>query len=105
VGNGFNIHIGATGCPGGSPTAPPSGPCANPNISEVTLMGFTPGQDTIVADVGSVLADVDVTTNTGGTAPGCLSAETDPECETIFANLGLPFAPNPAGAQSFLSVP
>lgn len=102
-GQGFNLHLGSTGCPGDSAEQPPSGPCVNPNVVEVEL-ALDPGADTIVADVGRVLRDVDIAVNTPDTAPGCMSFPGDPECNTVFPKLGLPFDEVAAGVQEFLSV-
>lgn len=103
AGEGFNLHLGSTGCPGDSPEQPPTGACVNPNVLAVEL-AFDPAVDTIVADVGRVLRDADVTTNTADTAPGCMSFPEDPECNTIFPKLGLPFDDIQAGAQELFSV-
>ncbi len=102
-GDGFNLHLGSTGC-GTTGATPPSAPCANPNVIEVALTGYTPGTSTVVADVARVLAGVDVTVNTPQTAPGCMSFPGDPECETILPRLGLPYASNPALPQALFTV-
>jgi uncharacterized repeat protein (TIGR04052 family) len=103
AGEGFNLHLGSTGCPGDSFETPPAEPCANPNIPTVE-MAFDPASDTIVADVATLLADVDVATNTTDTAPGCMSFPGDPECDTIFPKLGLPFGIIEAGPQALFAV-
>lgn len=101
-GNGFNLHLGSTGC-GTTGSTPPTEPCANPNVFEVELAGFDPAVDTVVADVARVLTDVDVTVNTAATAPGCMSFPGDPECDTILPKLGLPYGESPAGTQVLFS--
>jgi uncharacterized repeat protein (TIGR04052 family) len=103
AGAGFNLHVGSTGC-GATGTTPPDEPCASPNITEVVLADFTPGTSVVVADVAPVLADVDVSTNTENTAPGCMSFPGDPECVTIFPKLGLPYGETPAGTQLLFTV-
>lgn len=103
-GNGFNLHVGATGCPMGDPQTPPETPCTNANVMDVTFASFDPANDTIVADVGAVLDTVDVSVNTATTAPGCMSAPTDPECVAVFPRLGLAVGDTPAGTQVFLTV-
>ncbi|MEZ4403059.1 MAG: metallo-mystery pair system four-Cys motif protein [Kofleriaceae bacterium] len=103
-GNGFNLHLGSTGCPGSNPMAPPDAPCANPNRPTITLTGFDAATATVVADVGAVLASSDLTVNTTGTAPGCMSFPGDPECEIIFPRLGLAYGAAPAGAQTLFHV-
>lgn len=103
-GQAFNLHVGSTGCPGDVTTAPPTGSCANPNVAEVHLDGFRPATSVIVADVGRVLAGVDIAANATGTAPGCMSAPNDPDCTTIFPKLGLPIGSTGAGNQVFFTV-
>jgi uncharacterized repeat protein (TIGR04052 family) len=102
-GQGFSLHVGSTGCPS-SGTTPPGSPCASPNVIDVELTGFVPGTGVVVADVGRVLAEVDITVNTMDTAPGCMSFPGDPECDTVLPRLGLPYGAIPAGPQQFLSV-
>lgn len=97
-GAGFNVHLGSTGCNGSGQT-PPTAPCTNPNTFAVNV-GFVPGASTIVADIGPVLAGVDVTVNTPMTAPGCMSFPGDAECNTILPKLGLPYGTEPAGTQT-----
>ncbi len=85
----FFVHLGSSGCPGANPEAPPTGPCTNPNTVTYTLTGFDPWEQTIIADLGAVLATSDLTKNTASTAPGCMSEPTDPECAPIFTRLGI----------------
>jgi len=103
-GQGFNLHLGSTGCTAPSPMAPPTAPCANPNVMTIALTGFTPGTNSVVADPAPVLADVDVTTNTATTAPGCMSFPNDPECTTVLPHLGLAYGAAPAGTQVLFTV-
>jgi len=100
---GFNVHLGSTGC-GTMGTTPPTGACANPNIMDVALTGFSPATSVIVADVARVLDGVDVTVNTAMTAPGCMSFPNDPECNTVLPKLGLAYGANPAGTQTLFAV-
>ncbi len=99
AGNGFFLHVGSTGCPGDDFEQPPTGPCADPNRIDVEFTGLDLTADTIVIDPAPVYADVDLSLNTVDTAPGCMSFPGDPECDTIFPKLGLPFGANPAGTQ------
>lgn len=104
VGNaGFNLHLGSTGCSATGST-PPSTPCTSPNVIDVVFTGYAPATSVIVADVARVLTDVDVSTNTAQTAPGCMSFPGDPECNTILPKLGLAYGGNPALAQSFFAL-
>lgn len=100
---GFALHLGSTQCTAGAPTQP-GRDCRNPNRPVVTLTGFDPLSAPIIADVGPVLAGVDVTRNTQGTPPGCMSFPNDPECRTVLPALGLPYMDLAAGEQRFLRV-
>ncbi|MBX3159655.1 MAG: metallo-mystery pair system four-Cys motif protein [Deltaproteobacteria bacterium] len=102
-GSGFSLHVGSTGCSATGSMAPAQ-PCTSPNTIPVTLTGLTP-TSTIVADVGRLLTDVDITTNTMDTAPGCMSFPGDPECNTVMPKLALPYGAFPAEPQQrFLSI-
>lgn len=103
-GQGFNVHLGSTGCTAPNPMAPPASPCTSPNVMTVSLTGFTPGTSTVVVDPAPVLADVDVATNTATTAPGCMSFPNDPECSTVLPHLGLAYGSAPAGTQVLFKV-
>lgn len=98
--NSFPFHLGSTGCsgPAGSPQ-----PCTSPNVFEVTLDDYSPGDSVIVADLAVLLGDSDITTNLAS-APGCMSGPDDPECVAIFPQLGLAIGEQPAGAQQFFAV-
>jgi len=85
------IHVGSTGCQSAASSVAPTTACARPNRAEVTLVGWQPGK-TVVVDFASLLANVDVLTNTPATAPGCMSDPEDPECKLVLANLGLAVA-------------
>lgn len=101
-GLGFNLHVGSTGC-GTTGATPPESPCASPNVLEVAVDGYIPGTHTIVADLAPIIAEVDVSVNTMATPPGCMSFPGDPECETIFPKLGLPYGDRPADTQRLFS--
>jgi hypothetical protein len=47
---------------------------------------------------------VDITRNTQGTPPGCMSFPNDPECRTVLPALGLPYMDVPANEQRFFRV-
>jgi uncharacterized repeat protein (TIGR04052 family) len=100
----FFLHVGSTGCPGADFEQPPTGDCTAPNQIEIALDDFDPAADTVVIDPAPVYADVDLTTNTVDTAPGCMSFEDDPECETVFPKLGLAYGAAAAGAQQLVTV-
>lgn len=88
---GFALHLGSTGCTPNltSNTVPTT--CAQPNRPEIELTRFDAGKDVVIADLAALLADSNVDQNTPNTASGCMSAQDDPDCGPIFANLGLPF--------------
>jgi len=87
-GRGWSLHVGSTGCEGLSPTMAPKS-CANGNRISVTFEDFNQATNTLVIDPAGALTQVDVTSNTPETAPGCMSAPTDPECVAVFTELGL----------------
>jgi uncharacterized repeat protein (TIGR04052 family) len=87
--NPFFIHLGSSDCPGDNPQAPPSADCDAPNRVTYELAGFTEGETTIVAEVADILATTDLSFNTEGTAPGCMSETTDPECQAVLPRMGV----------------
>jgi len=97
--SGFPVHLGSTGCASASPTTAPATECKNPNRVSVALPVFDPVKDVVIFDLGKLLEDSDVTTNTPNTAPGCMSGENDPDCIPIMKALGLPFRSAPASPQ------
>ncbi|MBK6687660.1 MAG: metallo-mystery pair system four-Cys motif protein [Deltaproteobacteria bacterium] len=94
---GYNIHLGSTGCTGNNMGQVDS--CTNANRVEVELSGYDPGTSVVVLDLAALVAEANIDKNTPATAPGCMSAPTDPECMPIFTNLGLPMPGVAAGAQ------
>lgn len=99
---GFFVHIGSTGCNGATFTSPPT-LCDFPNRATVTLTGFNAANQVIVVDPKAILAASNVNEDNGD-EPGCMSSQTDPECEPIFSRIGLPFDEEPAGAQQLFRV-
>ena len=84
---GWFVHLGSTGCtPGGSPQTVPTG-CAQDNRVEVAFSGFNPSSSVVVADLGRLLANSDVTRNEA--ASGCMSGPTDPECPAVLSRFGI----------------
>ena len=102
AGQGFNLHLGSTGCDTMGTT--PATTCSNANSMPITLSGFSPDSSVVVADVARVLTDVDVSTNTMNTAAGCMSFPNDPECTTIFPKLGLAYGAAAAASQTLFTV-
>lgn len=106
----FFLHLGSTGCSNATgASAPPEGACTTPNLPQVCL-DYTAiaARRPVRVDVAPVFADVDVTVNTPGTAAGCMSGPTDPECITVLPKLGLDFSYSgalyPATAQRLFTV-
>lgn len=95
----FNIHLGSTGCDGSAMGNVTN--CTEPNRPTITLMGFDPTSNTVVADLSRLVADSDL--GTSSMAPGCMSGLTDPECAPLFRNLGITVG-STAGAQTFFRV-
>ncbi|MBS7792328.1 metallo-mystery pair system four-Cys motif protein [Roseococcus sp. SDR] len=100
---GFALHLGSTQCVAAAPTQP-GRDCRNPNRPVITLTGFDPLSTSVIADVGPVLAGVDITRNTERTPPGCMSFPNDPECRSVLPALGLPYMDLAAGEQRFFRV-
>lgn len=92
---GFNIHVGSSGCRADA-TGRVTAPCAAPNVAEVNLPGFDAATNTVLVDLGALTAGSNLDANSTGTAPGCMSDATDPECAPLLSRLGLV----PGGSQS-----
>jgi uncharacterized repeat protein (TIGR04052 family) len=88
---GFHVHLGSTGCTSDAANVAPEEECMNPNRPTITLEEFDPAHDVVVLDVAAMLEGVDLSFNTEGSALGCMSAPTDPECLVPMTRLGLPF--------------
>lgn len=102
--SGFSIHLGATDCGAGSPTTPPETPCANQNRPEYRLASFDPHAQTVVLDVGMLLATTDVTVNAPNSPSGCMAFPNDDDCVAIMDSLGLLFRGKPSSGQNFVRV-
>lgn len=101
----FRVHLGSTGCNGGSPSRPPTS-CDHPNLPTISLTGFNPSHSVIVADIAALLADNNIDTNVPETPPGCASDPNDTDCVPVFSHLGLNFADGSASpaTQSFFRI-
>lgn len=97
--SGFTIHIGSTGCVSSKPTTAPAQECKHPNRVLVTLPKFDPAKAVVIFDLGKLLDGSDVTTNAPHSAPGCMSAEDDPDCIPVMKALGLPYGKEDGGTQ------
>jgi uncharacterized repeat protein (TIGR04052 family) len=99
----YSVHLGSTACAGESKTKAPSA-CLNPNRMTVRLSQFDLAKNTVVVDMGAVLANANVDVNAKGTSPGCMSFLKDADCPPVMNALGLAYDGVPAtGAQSLLS--
>jgi uncharacterized repeat protein (TIGR04052 family) len=91
-GASWDVHLGSALCDSPGPTAPPPDGCDRPNRARIALADFDPATDTVVLDLGALLAGSDLSTDAGGT-PGCQSFPDDgTECTPLFPRLGLDFA-------------
>ncbi|WP_246490938.1 MbnP family copper-binding protein [Chitinivorax tropicus] len=86
--DGFPIHIGSTGCQSDSTTTPPTH-CLQPNRVSVKLARFDPRLDQVQIDLSALLAQTRLQTQAPHTAPGCMAAVDDPDCEGVLSALGL----------------
>ena len=91
----FTAHLGAQDCTG-DPAAGVPATCALANRMLFTLGSesapFDPTKHKILLDLQGLLAGNDVTTNTAGTASGCMSARDDPQCMAMFGALQIDLA-------------
>ncbi len=99
----YSVHLGSTACAGESKTQAPSA-CQNPNRMTVRFDGFDLRKNTVVADMGAVLAQANVDVNAKGTSPGCMSFPKDGDCPPVMHALGLAYdGVAAAGPQRLLS--
>lgn len=85
--NAYLIHLGSTGCSSSAQSNLFS--CANPNRVQVTLEDFNVKDDVVIADLGELLAQSDLSTNQANTPNGCMSSPEDGDCMPIMQNLNL----------------
>lgn len=100
--SGFSIHLGSTDCGAGSPTTPPTAPCSNANRPTYRLTDIDITKQSIVLDLGALLAATDVTANAPKSASGCMSFVDDDDCIAIMDRLGLTFRGKASGGQMFV---
>jgi uncharacterized repeat protein (TIGR04052 family) len=84
---GWLFHLGSTGC-----TTDGEGQvteaCDNPNRVRVEVADWSP-EKTVVLQLSTLLSATNLDSDGGG-APGCMSDPSDPECLTLFGELGIP---------------
>jgi uncharacterized repeat protein (TIGR04052 family) len=89
--NKWFFHLGSTDCVSDAATQAPSVDCGRPNVATITLDGFDPSQG-VALDLEQLLTNVDLGSDTPGSAPGCMSTPDDAaECGDIYANLGISY--------------
>jgi uncharacterized repeat protein (TIGR04052 family) len=97
--SGFSVHLGSTVCASPSRTESPKAECANPNRVAVAFERFDTAKQTVVADIGALLAGANVDVNAPNTSPGCMSFPGDADCAPVMGALGLAYggvaAPGP----------
>ncbi|MEZ4417769.1 MAG: metallo-mystery pair system four-Cys motif protein [Gemmatimonadota bacterium] len=100
--DGWFVHLGSTGCsPAGTPTTPATA-CSNEHRLTVTFNGFDWTSNQVVADLGAILSQSDLTQNSA--AKGCMSFPGDPECHAVLPALGLAYEGTAAQPQRLFSV-
>lgn len=92
---GYNIHLGSTGCAAADKTTAPALECSNPNTVTACFgkdddPRFAIASDTLVFDIKPVLAESNVTID-GDAPPGCMSFPQDNACNEILPLLGLTY--------------
>lgn len=85
------IHLVSTGCVAADQAKAPTEPCSRPNIATIQLAGFDPAANTIVADLATLLADVNLSESVPQ-PPGCMSGPDDPDCAGLLPGFGLDIA-------------
>ncbi|MGB0387373.1 MAG: MbnP family copper-binding protein [Ardenticatenaceae bacterium] len=85
--NAWLIHLGSTGCESEDKNTPAT-TCNKPNRPEIRLSDFDPQKSVIVADVASLLANINISESTPK-PPGCMSGPDDPDCTNLIAGFGL----------------
>ncbi|MGE0443098.1 MAG: MbnP family copper-binding protein [Gemmatimonadales bacterium] len=100
--NGWNVHLGSTGCqPTGNPTTPATA-CNNQHRPEITIAGFNIASDVVSADYGRLLAGSNLDVNATGTASGCMSFPGDTDCPAVMNRFGLSYEGSNSSGQVFL---
>ena len=103
--SGFSVHLGSTMCAAASRTEAPKAECANPNRVAVAFDRFDAAKQTVVADIGAVLAAANVDVNAPSTSPGCMSFPGDADCPPVMGALGLAYGTAAApGSQRLFTV-
>jgi uncharacterized repeat protein (TIGR04052 family) len=95
------VHTGSDGCEtdaDGHVTG-----CAHDNRPEVTLEGFDPASNVVVADLAMLLSSANLEATSGDVA-GCEGQHADPDCAPIFDALGIAHGGGAPAEQTFFRV-
>jgi uncharacterized repeat protein (TIGR04052 family) len=92
------VHLGSAGCDGAGGAVR----CRYANRPLVSLSNYDWHANTIVADVGALLAGTDVTSRRGGTE--CMSEPGESDCTPAMAALGVAAGPGTGPAQTVFRV-
>ncbi len=87
--NTWYLHLGATNC-SGNPVTGETVSCARPNRMDFKADRFDAGTQKIVVNLSTLYATSNLSVD-AGSAPGCMSGLTDPECGAIFDALRIDF--------------
>ncbi|RZS56774.1 MbnP family copper-binding protein [Sphaerotilus mobilis] len=87
--NTFNFHLGDTNCTAGVPLS--SSTCLSENTSTITMTAFNAGTQKVAVDIGALFAQSNLQVESGG-APGCMSGQTDPQCQAMWSVIGKSFS-------------
>jgi uncharacterized repeat protein (TIGR04052 family) len=90
--NGAFFHLGSTDCVADATGTIIS--CEYGNRTEISLPVFTPGSSRIRVDLAQLFQGTNLDANTQNTATICMSDQDDPDCQPLFARLGLSFGGN-----------
>ena len=100
--NGWNVHLGSTGCtPSGDPTVPAT-TCSNGHRPTITFDVFDWEVNEVAADWGALVDDSDLTQNTN--QKGCMSFPGDPDCAPVMNNFGLDYEGSTSSGQTFFTI-
>lgn len=90
AGKTFYVHLGSTGCTG-NPVTGETVSCARPNRMDFSLNSFNSATQKLVVDLAALFTGTNLNADLGS-APGCMSGATDPECDAIFKVIQLDLA-------------
>jgi hypothetical protein len=96
------IHLGSTGCSDSAQSNLFA--CANANRAKVVLEDFNPEDNVVIADLGELLAQSNLTSNQANTPNGCMSSPEDSDCMPIMQNLNLSSSNTGESGQYFFFV-